>query len=139
MAVANPRKLFVNIRVADLKRSVDFFTALGFEFNPQFTNDESTCMIVSDDGYFMIHVDKRFKEFTKKAVCDTSTHAEALYAFDAASREEVDALADKALAAGGKPSNDPQDHGFMYLRSFQDPDGHEFEVFWMDPAALEQK
>src|SRR3712207_5353233 len=118
------RKLFVNLAVADLQRSVDFFTKLGFSFDPRFTDEQATCMIVSDEAFVMLLVRSRFKDFTKKGLCDATTHTEAILALSAESREQVDELADKALAAGGRPANDPLDHGFMYGRSFEDPDGH---------------
>lgn len=131
------RKVFVNLAVKDLKRSVDFFTELGFTFNPQFTDENATCMIVSEDAYFMLLVEDYFKTFTKKGLSDTRSSAEAIYALSAESREDVDDLVSKALAAGGQPSSDPVDQGFMYGKSFQDPDGHLWEVFWMDPSAIQ--
>ena len=129
------RKLFVNLPVRDLKRSVDFFTELGFTFNPNFTDETATCMIVSDEAFVMLLVRDRFGDFTRKQICDTTTHTEALMSISCASRAEVDALVAKAIAAGGKHAMDPQDHGFMYGWSFYDPDGHHWEVFWMDPEA----
>jgi len=95
-------------------------------------------MIVSDEAFVMLLVEDRFRDFTKKAVSDATTQTEAILALSADSREEVDELADKALAAGGAPSNDPLDLGFMYARSFQDVDGHLWEVVHMDPAASRQ-
>jgi predicted lactoylglutathione lyase len=135
MATPTSRKLFVNLAVRDLPRSVAFFTELGFTFNPNFTDETATCMIVSDDAFVMLLVANRFADFTKKQICDTSTHTEALLSISCASRAEVDALVAKAVAAGGKHAMDPQDHGFMYGWSFYDPDGHHWEVFWMDPGA----
>jgi predicted lactoylglutathione lyase len=132
------RKLFVNIAVADLGRAVDFFTGLGFEFDPRFTDESATCMLIGEDAYAMLLVNERFQDFTKKEVVDSTTQTEAILALSADSREEVDDFAEKALATGGRPANDPTDMGFMYSRSFQDPDGHLWEVFWMDPAAVEQ-
>jgi predicted lactoylglutathione lyase len=132
------RKLFVNIAVEDLDRSVTFFTKLGFEFDPRFTDESATCMIVSDDAYVMLLVESRFQDFTKKRLVDSTTQTEAILAVSAESREGVDELADLALASGGAPANDPMDYGFMYGRSFNDPDGHLWEVMWMDPSALEQ-
>ena len=129
------RKLFVNLPVRDLRRSVAFFGALGFVFDPRFTDDHATCMIVGDDAFVMLLVRERFADFTTRQLCDTTTHTEGLFALSAESREEVDALVRTALAAGGSPAMDPQDHGFMYGWSFYDPDGHHWEVFWMDPAA----
>jgi len=132
------RKLFVNLPVRNLKRSVDFFTKLGFAFNPQFTDEKGTCMIFSDDGFVMLLEDDRFRDFTRQQICDTRTHTEGLFAFSCESRAEVDALFETALSAGAKPAMDPQDHGFMLTKSFYDLDGHHWEIFWMDPQALQQ-
>ena len=131
------RKLFVNIPVADLDRSVAFFGALGFEFDPRFTDETATCMLVGEDAYFMLLTQPRFREFAAKDVADPRAQTGALLAVTAESREEVDRLADLALENGGAPAKEPTDHGFMYTRSFFDPDGHHWELFWMDPAALE--
>jgi uncharacterized protein len=138
MANATSRKIFVNLAVKDLQRTIAFFTALGFEFDPRFTDEQATCMIVSEDAYVMLLVDERFKDFTKKAIADSTTATEVIVALSAESREQVDELADKALRAGGSPANDPMEMGFMYGRSFHDPDGHLWELIWMDPAALER-
>ena len=132
----NPaRKLFVNLAVRDLKRSVDFFTTLGFTFDPRFTDANATCMIVNDEAYVMLLVEPFFRTFTTRQLCDTATHTEGLFALSAGSRAEVDTLVRTAVAAGGSHAVDPQDHGFMYGWSFHDPDGHHWEVFWMDPEA----
>ena len=133
------RKIFVNVAVKDLDRSVEFFTALGFAFDPRFTDETATSMIVSDEAFVMLLVENKFKEFTKKELTDSTTHTEAILALSAESREQVDELADKALTIGGTPANDPMDYGFMYGRSFQDPDGHLWEIMWMDPSAIEQQ
>ena len=137
MAAETARKIFVNLPVKDLDRSVDFFKKLGFSFNPQFTDETATAMIVSDEAFVMLLVENRFKDFTTKELADAATQTEAIVAFSAASRAEVDQLADRALEAGGSPANDPIDQGFMYARSFQDPDGHIWELVWMDPSAIE--
>ena len=133
-----PRKLFVNLAVADLDRSVEFFTKLGFSFNPQFTDETATCMLVGEDAYFMLLTRERFGDFRAKPFGDAAAQTEAIYAFSVESREEVDRLADTALTTGGGPAGEPQDHGFMFSRSFRDPDGHHFEVFWMDPKVVEE-
>jgi uncharacterized protein len=138
MSATASRKIFVNLAVADLDKAVEFFTQLGFSFDKRFTDKSATCMIVSDEAFVMLLVKDRFKDFTKKEICDPTTHTEAILALSAESREQVDELVDKALAAGGSPANEPMDHGFMYGSSFQDPDGHLWEVIWMDPAALEE-
>ena len=133
-----PRKIFVNLAVKDLDRSVDFFTKLGFSFDPRMTDETATCMIVSDEAFVMLLTESKFKEFTKKALVDTASHSETILALSADSREAVDELADTALREGGSFANDPLEYGFMYGRSFNDPDGHFWEIFWMDPSALEQ-
>ena len=125
-------KMFVNLPVRDLKRSVDFFTKLGFAFNPKFTDANSTCMIVGEDSFVMLLVEPFFKTFTRRQLCETRTHTEALIAISVDSRAEVDRLVKTAVGAGGAHAVDPQDHGFMYGWSFYDPDGHHWEVFWMD-------
>ena len=132
------RMIFVNLAVKDLARSVDFFTKLGFSFDPRMTDETATCMIVSDEAFVMLLTESKFKEFTRKELVDTATRNEAILALSADSREGVDELADTALREGGSFANDPLEYGFMYGRSFNDPDGHLWEVFWMDPSALEQ-
>lgn len=138
MAVTNPRKIFVNLPVQNLDKSVEFFTKLGFEFNPQFTDEKATCMILSDEAFVMLLVEDFFRTFTKKALLDTTTHVETLLALSAGSRAEVDELVNKALAAGGQPAGEPQDLGFMYSSSFQDLDGHTWEIAWMDETTIQQ-
>jgi uncharacterized protein len=139
MARNGSRMLFVNLPVTDLETSVDFFTKLGFSFDPRFTDETATQMIVSDHAFVMLLVENRFKDFTKKELTDATTHTEVIMALSAGSREGVDELADKALEAGGSRANEPLEMGdFMYSRSFQDPDGHLWEVVWMDPAVLEE-
>jgi len=134
---ANPsRRIFVNLPVRALKRSVEFFTKLGFSFDPRFTDEHATCMIISEEAFVMLLVEGRFKDFTKKRICDTTTHTEGLFALTAGSRGEVDAMVKAAIAAGGTYAVDPIDHGFMYGWSFYDLDGHHWEVFHMDPQAV---
>lgn len=132
-----PHKLFVNIPVGDLQRSIGFFETLGFAFNTQFTDATATCMLVGEDAYFMLITPERFKEFSKRPVGDAQKETNALFAIAVNSREEVDTLVEKALAAGGSHAADSQDQGFMYVRSFYDLDGHHWEVFWMDPSAIQ--
>jgi predicted lactoylglutathione lyase len=138
MTTGPSRKIFINLAVKDLGRSVDFFTRLGFAFDPRFTDEQATCMIISEEAFAMLLVESRFKDFTRKELCDPTTHTEAILALSAESREEVDRLVNVALASGGAPANDALDHGFMYGWSFQDPDGHLWGVVWMDPSALQQ-
>ncbi len=133
------RKLFVNLAVEDLDRSVEFFTALGFSFDPRFTDQNATCMLIGEDAYAMLLTKPRFADFTTKDTCNSHSLTEAILAITADSREEVDSLTETALEAGGTPAAEPMDHGFMYGRSFEDPDGHHWEVFWMDPEAVEEE
>jgi uncharacterized protein len=127
-------QIFMNLPVRDLDRSVQFFTALGFKFNQDYTDENATCMVINDDAFVMLLVDKFFKTFTAKEIVDATSATEAIMAFSVDSREEVDQMVGKALAAGGSESQPLQDYGFMYSHSFQDPDGHLWEVMWMDPA-----
>jgi uncharacterized protein len=137
MASGDARMLFPNLPVEDLDRAVAFFTELGFTFDPRFTDETATAMVVNEQAVVMLLVQDRFRVFTRKQLSDPRTQVQAIMAFSVSSREEVDELADRALAAGGLPANDPVDMDFMYSRSFDDPDGHTWEVHWMDPAALE--
>ncbi|TMB32330.1 MAG: glyoxalase/bleomycin resistance/extradiol dioxygenase family protein [Deltaproteobacteria bacterium] len=131
------RKLFLNLAVRDLNKSMEFFSKLGFEFDRRFTDEKAACMIVSGEAFVMLLSEPFFKTFTKREICDTATHTEGLFALSCASRAEVDEMVQKAVAAGGKHAADAQDHGFMYGWSFYDPDGHHWEVLWMDPKALQ--
>ncbi|HEX8631179.1 MAG TPA: VOC family protein [Catenuloplanes sp.] len=129
--------IFVNLPVNDLDTSVGFFDKLGFATNPQFTNDQAACIVISDTIHVMLLVKPMFQTFTRKNIVDAGQGTEVILALSADSREKVDELADTALAAGGSAANDPQDHGFMYSRSFQDPDGHLWEVLYMDPGYVQ--
>jgi predicted lactoylglutathione lyase len=133
-----PRKIFVNLPIRDLKKSMEFFGKLGFKFNPQFTDETATSMIVSDDIYVMLLTHEKFRTFiANKEIADATKTTEALVALSFDSREEVDKLVDAAIAAGGKQFREPADHGFMYERSFEDLDGHVWEPFWMDPSFVQ--
>jgi len=127
------RNIFLNLPVRDLERSKAFFSRLGFGFNPRFTDEKAACMIVSETAFVMLLTEPFFKSFTTHEVCDTSTQTEGLFALSCNSRGEVDEMVRTAIEAGGKRAMDPQDHGFMYGWSFYDPDGHHWEVVWMDP------
>lgn len=131
------RSLFVNMVISDLPRTRAFFEGLGFSFNPQFSNDEAACMVVSDKAFFMMHTPNSMKRFNQDPPADPRTTVTALYAFSVGSREEVAQVADKALATGGSAAGEPQDYGFMCQRSFRDPDGHYWEIVWMDPAHVQ--
>ena len=129
-------QIFVNLPVKDLNKSVEFFTKLGFTFNPQFTDENATCMIVDENIFVMLLVEKFFKTFTPKEICDTTKSAEVLVCLSSESRVEVDAMVSKAIAAGGTTYKEPQDHGFMYGHGFQDLDGHIWEIMFMEPSAI---
>ena len=132
-------KLFVNLPVKDLNKTVEFFTKLGFTFNPQFTDENATCMIVGKDIFVMLLVEKFFKTFTKKEISDVSKNTEVIVALSTQSREEVDQMMEKVLGAGGREARDPQDHGWMYGRSFEDNNGHLWEIFYMDESAMKKE
>lgn len=131
-------KIFVNLPVRNLKKSIGFFTKLGFTFNAQFTDETATCMIVSEDIFVMLLTEAKFKTFTPKQICDATKSTEVLVCLSSESRENVDEMVRKAVAAGGTTYNEPQDHGFMYGHGFQDLDGHIWELIYMDPAAIKQ-
>jgi uncharacterized protein len=132
-----PTNIFLNLPVKSLDTSVKFFEALGYTFNKQFTDENATCLAISQNIYAMLLVEPFFRTFTTKQIADTSIVTEALIALSVDHRDEVDALVDKAMAAGATYANDPQDHGFMYSRSFQDPDGHTWEILFMEPSHIQ--
>ena len=132
------RQIFVNLPVKDLDKSVEFFTRLNFTFNPQFTNEDATCMIVDQNIFVMLLVEKFFQTFTPKEICDTSKNTEVLVSLACESRAAVDAMVAKAIAAGGTTYKEPSDMGSMYQHGFQDLDGHLWEIFFMDESAMEQ-
>ena len=132
-------KLFVNLPIKDLNKTVEFFTKLGFTFNPQFTDENATCMIVGNDIFVMLLVEKFFKTFTKKEISDVSKNTEVIVALSTQSREEVDQMMEKVVGAGGREARDPQDHGWMYGRSFEDINGHLWEIFYMDETAMKKE
>lgn len=136
MAAAPPRMLFVSLPVRDLDASIRFFTALGFRFDPRITDETAAGMVVSDMAFVMLLREDRFRDFTEKTPIDPTTHIQAIIAVSAESRQAVDELAEAAHAAGAGPANEPMDHSFMYVRSFTDPDGHMWEVAWMDVSVL---
>lgn len=132
------RLLFLNLPVADLPATRSFFDELGFEFNEKFCDEGAACMVVSDQAYVMLLQRDRFAEFVTRPVADATEQTALTVCVSADDRESVDALADKALAAGAGTAKDPQDYGFMYQRSFHDLDGHLWEIAWMDPVAVEK-
>lgn len=131
-------KIFVNLPVNDLKKSIEFFTKLDFTFNPQFTDETATCMIVSEDIFVMLLTHDKFKSFTPKMICDATKSTEVLVCLTSESRDKVNDMVRKAVAAGGTTYNEPQDHGFMYGHGFQDLDGHIWELTYMEPSAVRQ-
>lgn len=127
-----PSAIFLNLPIENLKRSVEFFTHLGFTFNEQFTDEQSTCMIVTETIYVMLVEHAKFAKFTEKPIAP-STSTEAIFSFSCTSPDEVRELSEKAFAAGARRVNDPEDHGFMFSWGFEDLDGHLWDLFWMNP------
>ena len=134
------KQIFVNLPVKDLNKTIEFFAELGFTFNPQFTDDNATCMIIDENIFAMLLVEKFFKNFipTKK-ICDAKKNTEVLVGLSAESREKVDEMIDKAIAAGGSEYRKAEDHGWMYGRSFEDIDGHIWEIFYMDESKMPEE
>lgn len=132
-------QIFVNLPVKDLNKSVAFFTKLGYTFNPQFTDEKATCMIISDTIYVMLLIEPFFQSFTKKDIVDTSKAIEVSICLSAESKDAVNELVAKAEAAGGTIPNPATDYGFMYQHSYDDLDGHHWEIMWMDPAGPPQQ
>ncbi|MCF2128282.1 VOC family protein [Strepomyces sp. STD 3.1] len=129
--------IFVNLATNDLDAARKFFTELGFPADDDFSDDTTAAIPLSDTINVMLHTHRKYAEFTKKRIVDSTSSSEVLLALSAAGREEVDALVEKAVAAGGSVTGEPQDHGFMYGRAFDDLDGHTWEVMWMDPTAAQ--
>ncbi|MEU3144320.1 MULTISPECIES: VOC family protein [unclassified Streptomyces] len=129
--------IFVNLATNDLDASKRFFTALGYGINEQFSDENTVSVVIGEAVVAMLHTKQRYAEFTKKEIADSTKTSEVLLALSAESREKVDELVERALAAGGSVSRETQDEGFMYGRAFDDLDGHTWEVAWMDPSALE--
>ncbi|OKO82920.1 lactoylglutathione lyase [Bradyrhizobium sp. NAS80.1] len=131
-----PKMIFVNLPVTDLTRATAFYEAIGADKNPQFSDDTASCMVFSETIYVMLLTHDKFRQFTPKTIADAKTSSEVLICLSADSRNDVDDIVGKATASGGKADPGPkQDFGFMYGRSFEDPDGHFWEVMWMDVAA----
>lgn len=128
-------EIYVNLPVKNLPRSRAFFESMGYHFNPQFSNDQGACLVISDTIYAMLLTEPFFKTFTKKAIADTQTSTEVLICLSCENRAQVDQLVAKAVAAGGTTPNPKQDHGFMYSHAFEDLDGHVWELVYMDPNA----
>ncbi len=131
-------QIFVNLPVKNLNRSIEFFRKLGYTFNPQFTDENATCMIISDTIFVMLVVEPLFLNFTKNELCDTRKYTESIICLSAESRDAVDEMVKKAVAAGATTPVDKQDHGWMYGHGFQDMDGHLWEIAYMDINAMPQ-
>jgi uncharacterized protein len=132
-------KIFINLPVKNLNRSISFFKHLGFSFNPQFTDDKAACLIIADGSiYAMLLTESLFQTFTKKKIADATKTTEVLIAIDAASKTEVESLVNKAVEAGASVYNTPQDHGWMYQHSFADLDGHQWEILYIDESKVPQ-
>jgi predicted lactoylglutathione lyase len=131
------RTLYVQLPVADVERSTTFFAELGFGFDPRFTGGTAACMLVGEQAVVMLLGRETFAEHAHLPTGDPTTHTQALYSVGVPARDEVDTVADAALAAGASEADGPEDHGFMYTRSFVDLDGHPWQVMWMDPAAAQ--
>lgn len=129
------KQIYVNLPVKDLGRTKQFFTALGFSFNPQFSNEQAVCMVISENIFAMLLVESFFQTFVKKPIVDATKATEVLVCLSCDSRAQVDELVARALAAGGSAPNPVQDYGFMYSHGFEDPDGHVWELAYMDPTA----
>lgn len=129
--------IFLNLPIENLKRSVEFFGGLGFTFNPQFTDEQSTCMIVSEHIYVMLVEKDKFEKFVPKPIASPDV-TEAIFSFACASAEEVKSISEKAFALGAKQVNEPEDHGFMFSWGFEDLDGHLWDLFWMNPDHIQQ-
>ncbi|WP_189956154.1 VOC family protein [Streptomyces alanosinicus] len=135
--MTHQQMIFVNLPVNDLDASKKFFTELGYTINPQFSDEKAASVVISDTIFAMLLTKPFYSTFTKKEIADATTTSEVLVCLSAESREKVDELVDRAIAAGGTPSGQTQDHGFMYGRGFDDLDGHSWEVMWMDPSAIQ--
>lgn len=133
------KQIFINLPVRDLNASMDFFRRLGFSFNPQFTDEQAACMVIGENIYAMLLVEARFQDFTKKPIADARQTTEVLICIDAPSRDAVDEMVQRAVDGGASIYADPMDHGWMYARSFADLDGHQWELAYMDEAALAQQ
>lgn len=130
-------RIFINLPVKDLQNSIHFFSELGFEFNPQFTDENATCMIISETIFAMLLTEPFFQTFTKKEITDTSRNIEAITALQVNSRDKVDEIISSAVRAGGTSPQAPAEQGFMYGASFEDLDGHLWEVMYIDESAAD--
>ena len=132
------KNIFVNMVVKDLKKSKEFFTELGYTFNEQFTDETAAALVISENIYAMLLTHEKVKQFTKKTIVDSHTATEVVIAISCENKEEVDEMMEKVIAAGGTEARPAEDYGFMYAKSFEDPDGHIWEMFWMDPGYVKK-
>jgi predicted lactoylglutathione lyase len=130
------KSIFINLPVKDLKKSTSFYESLGWTVNPQFSDETAACIVVSSEIYVMLLTHPKFNQFTPRTISDSLQYTEVINALSCESKEEVNALVEKTLSNGGSEVRDPQDYGFMFGRSFGDPDGHIWELIWMDPSAI---
>jgi len=130
------KSIFINLPVQDLKKSISFYQSLGWKVNPQFTDETAACIVITSDIYVMLLTQAKFKAFTPRIISDAFNSTEVINALSTESKDEVNSLMETVLANGGTEIRDPQDYGFMYGRAFGDPDGHIWELFWMDPTAV---
>ena len=133
------KQIYVNMPVKNLKKSIQFFTKLGFTFNQKFTDENATCMIISENIFVMLLVENFFKSFIKKDICDAHKDTEVLMGITAESKASVNEIVKKAVDSGGRETKEPQDHGWMYTRSFEDLDGHIWEIFYLNESAFPEK
>ncbi len=129
---------YINLPVKDINRTKEFFGSIGFEFNAQFSDENSACLVINDNTFVQLLAESYFNTFVSKPIANLSSHSAGIIALSANSREHADELAEKAYAAGGKPFKDTQDHGFMYVRNFEDPNGHLWEICYFDTSAFNQ-
>jgi uncharacterized protein len=132
------KNLFINLPVRDLAQSITFFRKLGYEFNPQFTDENAACLVLGENLFAMLLVQKFFETFTPKPIADAKQSTECLIALSLDARADVDRLVNAALAAGARKLSEPKDHGFMYQWGYEDLDGHIWEVMWMDPSFVQK-
>ncbi|MBO9596925.1 MAG: glyoxalase/bleomycin resistance/extradiol dioxygenase family protein [Cohnella sp.] len=129
---------YINLPVKDINRTKEFFGSIGFEFNAQFSDENSACLVVNDNTFVQMLTESYFNTYVSKPIADLAAHSAGIIALSANSRKHADELAEKAYAAGGKPYKDTQDHGFMYVRNFEDPNGHLWEICYFDMSAFNQ-
>jgi len=133
-----PSKMFVNLPVKNLDKSKTFFQAIGYSFNPQFSDDTGACMVISDENYAMLLTEPKMREFTPRPIADATKSTEVIVCLSLDSREDVASVVEKALTAGASRVGEPRDYGFMVQDGFQDLDGHIWEFFWMDPNHIQR-